>query len=483
MPASHSTLHLVVAAALCVATATLTIFVRNRVIRRRLFFSTIAPLAAVAVHAIAGWRADSWLFGQHGRSLELLVVAVAAANGVVALLFNPWFRDGESDRAPAIVQDTLVVACGLGAGLVLFEVSSFNFLTGSAIVAAVIGFALQDTLGNAFAGIAIQIERPFRVGQWITVSDWAGLVTEVTWRATRIRTKAGNIVSVPNSLMANHAITNLSEPSAPTRLHVEVGAAYGVPPNEVREALLSAARQASFVLPSPAPQAVLTEFASSSIVYRVLFWVEDFTREDAAKDSVRTRTYYEFRRRGIEIPWPIQVEYSRQEAPANSPDRRECRTRAIAGVPVFALLSADEHAALATGSRELLFADDEVIVSEGTAAGSMFIVLAGAVAVTVGSDRRQVAVTETGGYFGEMSLLTGEARTATVRAQGDCTLLEIGADAFRMFVRSRPEVIDQLALTASVRRRELDGARTSEGAAPFPAAASLRDRMREFFGV
>ena len=90
----------------------------------------------------------------------------------------------------------------------------------------VVGFALQDTLGNAFAGLAIQIEKPFRVGHWIRVGDFEGHVAEVTWRATKLRTKAGNFVIVPNNIIAKEAITNYSEPTVPTRLEVEVGVSY-----------------------------------------------------------------------------------------------------------------------------------------------------------------------------------------------------------------------------------------------------------------
>jgi len=467
------------------AAAGFIVAVRNRVIRRRLLFSGGAAVVATLVHWLSIYRPDSLTFDTTdvGRPLELLVIAIAIANGAVALLFNPWFRDGESDRAPAIVQDTLVIAAGLGTGLVLFHVSSFNFLTGSAIVAAVVGFALQDTLGNAFAGIALQIERPFRVGHWIVVGDWVGVVTEVTWRATRIRTKAGNVVSIPNSVMANQAITNYSEPTAPTRLQLEVGADYGVPPNDVRDALLSAARTANFVLASPAPDVILADFGASAIVYRVRFWVQDFSRDDTAKDAVRTRVYYEFRRRGIEIPWPIQIQYERHEASPDSPRNRERATRAIAAVPVLARLPDDAHAALAASAREVLFADGEVIVREQTPGASMFVVLSGRVAITIGAERKEVATTEAGGYFGEMSLLTGEPRTATVVARGDCALLELQADAFRSYIQAKPEVIDELALAAAHRRKELDDARGTPGAAPSAAATSIRMRMREFFGL
>ena len=103
--------------------------------------------------------------------------------------------------------------------------------------AVVVGFALQDTLGNLFAGLAIQIEKPFRVGQWVRIGEFEGRVQEVTWRATKLLTKAGQFVIVPNSVMSKDPILNHSEPTIPTRIDVEIGASYDVPPNDVTRAL------------------------------------------------------------------------------------------------------------------------------------------------------------------------------------------------------------------------------------------------------
>jgi CRP-like cAMP-binding protein len=152
-------------------------------------------------------------------------------------------------------------------------------------------------------------------------------------------------------------------------------------------------------------------------------------------------------------------------------------------VPVLARLPEDAHRALAADARELLYADGEVIVREGDAGASLFLVLGGTVAITVGPERREVAVTKAGGYFGEMSLLTGDPRTATVVSRGHCTVLEITADAFRDYVQRRPEVIDELAAAAGARRKELDEARARSGGLPVAMAASLRERMREYFGL
>jgi small-conductance mechanosensitive channel/CRP-like cAMP-binding protein len=479
----HPNVHWWTAAGLVAVQVLLMVVVRNRAVRRRLLSAAAVAIIAAILHVVAREMPGVDWLGGIGARLERLLLAFSIGSSAIALLFNPWFAEGRSSRAPAIVQDALVVLFVAGAAAVVFSVSSFNVLTGSAIVAAIIGFALQETLGNAFAGIAIQIERPFRVGQWIAAGDHVGLVTEVTWRATKIRTKSGDMVIVPNSQMAAHAIHNYSEPTTPTRIEVEVGADYGTPPNDVREAMMAAVRHAKYVLATPPPDVVLADFGASAIVYRARFWIDDFATDGLARDAVRTGIYYEFRRRGIEIPWPIQVEYARQEKPADTPERRQHFKRAIASVPVLAGLPDEAHGELAAEAEERLFADGEVVVREGDSGASMFIVRRGRVAIAVGADRREVAVTDAGGYFGEMSLLTGEPRTATVIARGDCTVLEITAATFRAYIQANPGAIDQLASAAVRRRQELDQARAGSAPAAPPTAASLRARMLAFFGL
>jgi small-conductance mechanosensitive channel/CRP-like cAMP-binding protein len=453
---------------------------RNRIIHRRLRFTLMTLVGLLVLHVASLLLQTLGASPQEPR-IEQLLVALAVISLLVALLFNPWFQDRVPDRSPAIVQDALVVV-GI-ASVAVFLLKDTTFLTASAIAAAAIGFALQDTLGNAFSGLAIQIEKPFRVGHWISVGNHEGTVTEVTWRATKLRTKAGNFVVVPNNVVAKEVINNYSEPAAVTRVTIDVGAEYGAAPNDVRAAVLAAMAQVPRVLTSPTPDVLLVEFAASAIVYRARFWIADFAHDEEAKDQVRRAVYYEFRRRRIEIPWPISVEYRRNEPPADSPERREAFARTIAGVPVLSSLAPEAHRALAAAASEHLFGDREVIVRQGDPGRSMFLIRRGRVAITIGPEAREVAVTEAGGYFGEMSLLTGEPRSATVTARGDCTVLEINADDFRAYVRSHPEVVDQLVEAAAARRREIDETLAASGTAPAAEATSLGQRIRRFFGL
>src|SRR4029079_11857555 len=234
-----------------------------------------------------------------------LAMAAAFINGAVSLLINPLRTDRVPERFPIILQAAIVIALVLLASTFLSQ----QLVTTSAVSAVVIGFALQDTLGNAFAGLALQSERPFHVGQWIRVGDHEGRVAEVTWRATKLRTKAGNFVVVPNNIVSKEAITNYSEPAAAVRIDVEVGASYLSSPGEVKAAIGEALANSPRVLKTPPPDTILAAFDSSAINYRVRFWIQDYERDEAARDEVRTNISYAFARHGIEIPWPIQVQY------------------------------------------------------------------------------------------------------------------------------------------------------------------------------
>jgi small-conductance mechanosensitive channel len=477
---THPVAHVFWTLGFLAASAAFTAVVRSRLVKRRLLFSEALFVIALATHvAILAFPAMRRTLDRP----EYFLITFGVIAAAVTLLVNPWHREREGEGVASIVQDTLIAALVGIASLFVFKTP--NFVAGIAGSAIVLGFALQDTLGNAFAGLAIQIERPFRVGDWVEAGDYEGRVVEITWRATKIRTKTGDLVVLPNSVVAQQAIHNYSAPATPTRLFVDVGIGYETPPNDARDAIATAVRRVGRVMKDPEPEVLLLDFAGSAITYRVRFWVEEFDdRDEIARSEVRIALYYELRRRNIEIPWPIQIEYSREEAPRDTPALRDDYRRTIAAVSVLAPLSDEAHRALAAQSRERLFGDGEVIVREGEAGQTMFVVREGCVAITVGPDARLVAVTEKGGYFGEMSLLTGDPRTATVTARGDATVLEIDADVFRAYVHSHPAVVDQLAAAAAQRRQELDASRASASAPTLAAErTSLAQRMRKFFGL
>ncbi len=480
MPALTS--HVVVEIALLVLAVAVRVVTVNRLVQRKLLLTLVAGLASLAGSAVrlAGLVPPDLVADVAG--IDNLLVALAAINFVVTVSINPLREDRIPGRFPNIVQDAIVVGLFM---VVATGVLQEKFLTTSAVGAVVVGFALQDTLGNAFAGLAIQTEKPYRAGHWIRVGAHEGRVEAITWRATKLRTKWGTFVIVPNNVMSKEAIVNYSEPIIPTRMTIDVGASYDVPPNEVKAAIAEAMRNAPLVLPSPEPDVIVQDFGPSAVTYRARFWIEDYARDDPAKSQVRTAIWYMFRRQNIEIPWPIQVQYHREHPSGRPPAATTHMADSLAHVDVLQSLTDADRLELAALCDERIYAAHEVVVRQNAPGSSMFVVSSGKVEIVLEPDGRPLAVTEAGGFFGEMSLLTGSPRTATVRALEDCTLVEVTSEAFRRFVLEKPAVLDEIATSVMTRRGEINKRRSEAAAtvAPPESATSFLGRVRKFLRI
>jgi small-conductance mechanosensitive channel/CRP-like cAMP-binding protein len=415
-------------------------------------------------------------------SVAQLIFAFALLHFGVLVAVNPLREDRLPDRFPTIIQDVIVfVLFAVVATLVMDE----RFLTTSAVGAVVAGLALQDTLGNLVSGLAIQVEKPFQIGHWIGSGGWEGEVTEITWRATKLRTRQGNQVIIPNGELAKAAIVNYSEPAAPTRIFVDIGTHYDDAPNRVKAAILATLERDPQVLTVPAPSVQLVDFAASSINYRVHFWIAHFSTDEIVKDRVRTAIYYTLKRHRISIPYPIQVEYG-AELVTPGPDLAGQRAaeELLAATDLFSALSDDERHDLVVSSALLTFGAGEPVVRQGEPGESAYVLVSGRVRVVLEPGDQELAVLEPGAYFGEMSLLTGDARTATVRAMSDCQVMEVAASNFRRFILLNPAVVDTMSGVVAERRSGLSRARAAAANMPPPeSASSLVARVRRFFRV
>lgn len=479
----HHIGHLITSVAALAATLLLISLSSNSLVKRKLRLSVLLFGSYLVLHVILFVRPQivPSQFDGEVRSFEQLALAAGLINLFVVGVINPLRNDSVPDAFPAILQDAIII--GIFAVVATF-VFGDKLLTTSAVGAAIVGFALQDTLGNAFAGLAIQSEKPFRVGAWIRVGEFEGRVTEVTWRATKLRTKAGNFVVVPNNIVAKEAITNYSEPIVPTRLEVEVGASYLSTPGDVKKAILDAVANVPKALRTPPPDALLHSFDGSAITYRARFWIDNYEMDEIVRDEVRTAIFYAFGRHGIEIPWPIEVGYEREWPEPDPAAKQRQREAVLARVDLFERLTEEQRREVAAATSAQVFGHGESIVRQGSEGQSMFVVCAGKVDVVLEPDRRLVATIEAGGYFGEMSLLTGEPRTATVLSVGDTTVLELDAAVFRRLGSADPHAIEQVGIAAVARRLELARARDSARiAATGEAPATFLGRMKRFLGM
>jgi small-conductance mechanosensitive channel/CRP-like cAMP-binding protein len=411
-----------------------------------------------------------FLLASIGRSLVLLVLDVVLG------------RRGERPT-PRIFRDlttgVVYVIVALFA-LRTIDVEPGSILTTSALLTAVMGFALQDTLGNLVSGLALQMQRPFDVGDWIEVDNGAqaGRVTEVTWRATSMMTLDHVEVILPNAGLAKSAIRNYSRPSKVSRRRVVIGVAYSAPPAEVHEALVSAAIGAPGVLTKPAPFARTKSFADSAIEYELLFFVDDFEHANNVDGGVRDRIYYALARRGLEIPFPTHTLLLPQTTSAEEAKKAELARRAtlVDAVLLFAPLPEDARRVIAERAVLRTFGPGEIVIRKGDPSDDMYIIERGAVVVEVprnAGDATPVALLKQGDWFGEMGLLAGEPRAATVRATALCHLLVIDHAAFHEVLASHPEVVERMGQLLAERQAGLEAASTQEEA---PSPTSERSR-------
>ena len=351
--------------------------------------------------------------------------------------------------------------------------------------------ALQNTLDNVMAGIAVLFEQPFQVGDWVTVGSITGEVMEMNWRSVRVRTRGRDLVVVPNSVIGKETLINLSRP---TRAHAEthlLGFSYDDPPNKVKRVLLGVVRSTRGVLAEPSPVIRTLSYAAYAIEYQVRFFIDDYARQMDINDEFMTRVWYAAKRNGLTIPFPTQTSFEyRRETPATPVE--EPPAGVLAKVPVFVPLEPAELESLAHECERLDFGRGERIVHEGEPGDAMYVVLDGTAVVSVATgngDEREVARLARGEFFGEMALLTGEPRSAGVTVAEDLSVLRIHKDSLQAVLARRPGLMQEMAEIVEARRAGLRAAKELQAATPEQkahvqrSAGELVQRIRRFFGL
>jgi small-conductance mechanosensitive channel/CRP-like cAMP-binding protein len=431
----------------------------------------VVPIASSVGRAIDFFY---WFFllASCGRSIVLIGIDVVfgrRAQGAPPRIFR--------DLLQAVVYVIVLMLTLRAAG-----VEPGSLLTTSALLTAVVGLALQDTLGNLVSGLALQMQRPFQVGDWIQFGDDArgtGQVTEVNWRATTLMTSDLIEVIVPNAMLAKAPIRNYSRPSNVSRRFVSVSAAYDHPPQLVKQAIEKALAGTPGLVESPPPWVQTKVFADSGIEYTVWFFTDDYAARERTDGLVRDRVWYALQRARISIPFPVRTVHMHpvtEESELRAKSRElEHRDQVLRCVDFLEVIPPETHRALAASSEMRMYAPNEVIVHEGERSNELYIIDAGEVAVELRRDARQIEVARLsrGQFFGEMGLMTGEPRTATVRAVSECTLVVIGHDAFHDTLAKVPEVIGKMSDLLAVRQAQLE-----EAASKRPSIEPMQDRSK-----
>jgi small-conductance mechanosensitive channel len=407
-----------------------------------------------------------------------------------AAIFDFAFRLRRGYEAPTLVRNifTLIVFTVLFVVIFKLEYPEVNLgalFTTSAIFGVIIGLALQDTLGNFFAGISLHADRPFQVGDVIVVGQQkhTGVVEGITWRAIKIRTFQNHIVLVSNSNAAKEAIEVCPRENLNARL-VTFGTLYTDSPAKTIHVVREAVGDADNVSDKITPIVRVRNLGDSSIEWEIKYWLIDYAKYNDTDALVRQRVWYALRRNGLSFAFPtrtIQVERKSPARPVTPDDQIADR---LSAVDIFSPLSTEELGRLATATVVHVFAPGETLIRAGDEGSSMFVVHNGRVAVQV-SERggpRTVAVLTEGNFFGEMALFTGEPRTASVVALDETEVLEIGHAAMKHLFETNPDLAESISWT--IAERQADLAKGSEAAQiSLPETAGLLSSIKRFFGL
>jgi CRP-like cAMP-binding protein len=341
----------------------------------------------------------------------------------------------------------------------------------SAMITAVVAFAMQDTLGNILGGLALQLDNSIQIGDWIKVDDIAGRVVDIRWRSTLVETRNWETVVFPNSqLMKNKFIVlgRRSDQPVQWRRWIWFGVKLDVTQAKVVRAVEDAILQAEInnVAKTPAPNCVLMDIDKGYARYALRYWLADLAADDPTDGAVRWHVYTALERAGIKLAVEEQsVHYVREnEKYEEAVQQRELlrRVKTLRRVELFKQMTDDELHKLASRLKYAPFAKGNVITKQGaTAQHWLFVIINGETEVYLeapNGEKRRLNVLTKGDFFGEMSLMTGAPRMASVIALTDVECYRLDKEAFEEIMQARPSIAEEVTHILVERRAQLDSA-------------------------
>lgn len=434
----------------------------SRIVRKRPQAKTAAALVSWVLILVIAWIGDASLAPDARRFGLDFLIDVAFALGAwfasIRLLELVWV-DVWAKRIAKRAPDRLYLDIAKFFILVIvfwiflqttLKVNLSAMLTSSAILTALIGFSMRNTLGAVISGLLIKIERPFEVGEWVKIGEYEGQVAEISLRYTKLEPVDRTQVLIPNNFASGERIVNLNRPRNEMTRRAFFPAPLSVPPIRVKAAGREAARRCELVAKHPEPVVRLIEYRDDRAIYDIRYHPKDPREWVAAQDALLSGVWYQFQNFSVDFPLPRRQVSQECESPVqvDSADLAALsKAELFAGVGDKVL-----HLVLAASSpRE--YAPGDRIIAENDGGKTMFVVLSGRAIVRRGGyDLGEIGP---GGFFGEMALLADRPRAADVFAASDLKCLEIDREGFSMILKRAPGVSKAVKAVFEKREAEL----------------------------
>jgi small-conductance mechanosensitive channel/CRP-like cAMP-binding protein len=377
----------------------------------------------------------------------------------------------------------------------IMDINVTSLIATTTVLTATIGLAFQSTLANMLAGLTIHLEKPLKQGDWIAAGGYEGHVLDITLRSTQIVTLENNEVFIPNSKVLSEAVVNYSLPDTTSIRKLSVGVGYRIPPNTVRKAVLEVLATVPGVDMSSHPAVRVISYGDFAVNYEVRYAIHEYHRHVDIAAEIMNLLWYRFKRDGIEIPYPVRTVHLREVTAENLRAEREREVAEILvlmeKVDILAPLSDPERRRLADAVGVKTYAVGEYPVRQGEAGDSCYFIKKGSVDVIVEKMPGEGVVVATlgpGNLFGEMSLLTGAARTASILVMEDAEFVVIDRESFRDTLIHNPPIAESLSRVLAERQASLAAQREKLDAVTLEKrkrdeSGKLLHNIREFFGL
>ena len=395
---------------------------------------------------------------------------------------------------PRIIRDLTLLLIGTAITVVVVQqqvrINLISLVTASAVLTAVIGLAAQETLKDLFAGITLQLDPPFRLGDWVALGETRGVVTGFTLMNTELATLDGSKVVLPNSFVGGEQLRRL-RPEDPQGIHFSIGLDYSYPPAQAVALLRQVLDNNAMVLRTPAAKVWVDHYGDSAIVYELLAYQRgsnNYALRDL-RSALHQEIWYALQREGQSIPYPVRVLHPTRSR--HAPDTRarqrqslEQKVEALRCNALFQGLNSQQLQQLAGATTTQIFGPGEAVVVQGDRRDdNLYQVIAGTLEVsTTGEGAEEpiiVATLQPGGIFGEMSLLLDAPRSATVRACEEVELLQVDRSALAPLLNADPTLYEQLAAVVDRRQQQLRQAQLDQAKGP---DLDILTRMKQLFG-
>lgn len=396
---------------------------------------------------------------------------------------------------PRILEDILMIIAYLIWGMIRLSdagVELSGLVATSAVVTGIIAFSMQETLGNILGGLVLQVDNSVRIGDWIQLDTTKGRIVEVHWRYTSVLTNNGELIVIPNSVLMKSKLDVFSTAQHPNwRRWVRFTVSYPTPPQQVISAVEKGVGEAeiSYMASYPAPQCIVTDYGDGFVYYALRYWLSNPLHDDTTDSHVRVHIYAALQRQGISLARPcldvdLTTESSEKENQRQQQERQR-RLKALKKVMLFSQLTPEELTHLADSLRDTPFTKGEVMTRQGATAHWLYLLASGEADVWFEMDnreRRHLTNLKAGDVFGEMGLMTGEPRRATVTARSDVECYRLDKQNFESILLSRPELAEGFARILSERNQQL---MTAQQIKHQPSTreqeASILAKIRHFF--